>query len=120
MLGPRQEDAWDLWDCPWPANLLCSATRQPGATPAMSDTTKPAAPSQAVDDKDKGVPAPAPVADPIPVSNSKGEDSALEGFRVRRLLCAGVVDQPAARVAGSVLPRGPGVGARPVQTWSWV
>ncbi|XP_019362901.1 PREDICTED: beta-crystallin B1 [Gavialis gangeticus] len=82
MPGPKRDSAWHLWDCPWPANLLCSATRQPGAAPAMSDTTKPAAPSQAVNDKDKAVLAPAPVADPIPVSNSKGEDSALEGFSI--------------------------------------
>ncbi|NXR27162.1 CRBB1 protein, partial [Cinclus mexicanus] len=48
----------------------------------MSETTKPAAPSQAVDEKEKAAPAPTPSLDPAPVANSKGEEPSPEAFRI--------------------------------------
>ncbi|NWS67937.1 CRBB1 protein, partial [Crotophaga sulcirostris] len=48
----------------------------------MSETTKPAAPGQAVEEKEKAVPAPAPSLDPAPVANSKGEEPSTEAFRI--------------------------------------
>ncbi|RMC05856.1 hypothetical protein DUI87_17399 [Hirundo rustica rustica] len=48
----------------------------------MSETTKPAAPGQAADEKEKAAPAPTPSLDPAPVANSKGEEPSQEAFRI--------------------------------------
>ncbi|XP_050173925.1 beta-crystallin B1 isoform X1 [Myiozetetes cayanensis] len=48
----------------------------------MSETTKPAAPGQAAEEKEKAVPAPTPSLDPAPVANSKGEEPSPEAFRI--------------------------------------
>ncbi|XP_074743234.1 beta-crystallin B1 isoform X2 [Strix uralensis] len=48
----------------------------------MSETTKPAAPGQAAEEKEKAAPAPTPSLDPAPVANSKGEEPSTEAFRI--------------------------------------
>ncbi|KGL96596.1 Beta-crystallin B1 [Charadrius vociferus] len=48
----------------------------------MSETTKPAAPGQAMEEKEKAAPAPTPSLDPAPVANSKGEEPSTEAFRI--------------------------------------
>ncbi|KAM6298003.1 beta-crystallin B1 [Aegotheles albertisi] len=48
----------------------------------MSETTKPAAPGQAVEEKEKVAPGPTPSLDPTPVANSKGEEPSTEAFRI--------------------------------------
>ncbi|KAM6052681.1 CRBB1 protein, partial [Lophotis ruficrista] len=48
----------------------------------MSETTKPAAPGQAAEEKEKAAPAPTPSLDPAPVTNSKGEEPSTEAFRI--------------------------------------
>lgn len=48
----------------------------------MSETTKPAAPGQAAEEKEKAAPPAAPSLDPAPIANSKGEEPYAEAFRV--------------------------------------
>ncbi|XP_063206903.1 beta-crystallin B1 isoform X1 [Chroicocephalus ridibundus] len=48
----------------------------------MSETTKLAAPGQAMEEKEKVAPAPTPSLDPAPVANSKGEEPSTEAFRI--------------------------------------
>ena len=64
--------------------LTCCLVPCPRREPntAMSETTKPAAPGQAVEEKEKAAPAPAPSLDPAPIANSKGEEPSTEAFRV--------------------------------------
>lgn len=65
-----------------PSNLLLVPCHRLEPTTAMSETTKPAAPGQAADEKEKAAPAPTPSLDPAPVANSKGEEPSPEAFRV--------------------------------------
>lgn len=55
---------------------------RPEPNTAMSETTKPAAPGQAAEEKEKAAPVPTPSLDPAPVANSKGEEPSTEAFRV--------------------------------------
>lgn len=48
----------------------------------MSETTKPAAPGQAAEEKEKAAPVAAPSLDPAPIANSKGDEPYAEAFRV--------------------------------------
>lgn len=68
------------------SNLLLVPCHRLEPTTAMSETTKPAAPSQAADEKEKAAPAPTPSLDPAPVANSKGEEPSPEAFRVSPVL----------------------------------
>lgn len=80
--------------CCWHLCLVPCPRLEPNTT--MSETTKPAAPGQAAEEKEKAAPAPTPSLDPAPVANSKGEEPSTEAFRV---------SLAAARTQG----RGPGV-----------
>lgn len=68
------------------SNVLLVPCHRLEPTTAMSETTKPAAPSQAADEKEKAAPAPTPSLDPAPVANSKGEEPSPEAFRVSPVL----------------------------------
>ncbi|NWQ83195.1 CRBB1 protein, partial [Columbina picui] len=74
----------------------------------MSETTKPAAPGQAAEEKEKAAPAAAPSLDPAPIANSKGEEPYAEAFRVSAAAPHGQRHAQLRHLAGWLSGRGAG------------
>lgn len=86
--------------CCWHLRLVPCPRLEPNT--AMSETTKPAAPGQAAEEKEKAAPAPTPSRDPAPVANSKGEEPSTEAFRVSPAAPHTQGCGPGARDGGSI------------------